>query len=59
MAFISFLPENKFKNIMENFKHYMIYVNGIFVKDFYTFKEVQSYYNRYSLYGKITYETII
>lgn len=40
---------------MEN---YMIYVNGIFVLDVYSFSDVQDYYDKYFLYGKITYEKI-
>lgn len=40
-------------------KHYMIYFNGKFVKDVYDFTKVQDYYNKYFLYGKITYEKII
>lgn len=41
-----------------SFEHYMIYVNGMFVKDVYSFAEVQDYYNKYFLYGKITYEKV-
>lgn len=41
-----------------SFEHYMIYVNGVFKLDVYSFKEVQDYYNKYKLYGKITYEKI-
>ena len=44
---------------MENisFEH-MIYVNGIFKLDVYSFEEIKDYYNKYNLYGKITYELI-
>lgn len=41
-----------------SFEHYMIYVNGKFVKDVYSFAEVQDYYNKYFLYGKITYDKV-
>jgi len=40
------------------FNHYMIYVNGKFVLDVYSFSEVQEYYDKYKLYGKITYEKV-
>lgn len=40
------------------FEHYMIYVNGRFIKDVYCFSDVQDYYNKYFLYGKITYEKV-
>lgn len=43
---------------VSSFEHYMIYVNGRFVEDVYLFAEVQDYYNKYFLYGKITYEKV-
>jgi len=41
-----------------SFAHYMIYANGKFVKDVYSFEELQQYYDRYFLYGKITHERV-
>ncbi len=38
--------------------HYMIYVNGRFIKDVYNFAEFQDYYTKYALYGKITHEKV-
>ena len=36
----------------------MIYVDGKFIKDVYSFTDVQDYYDKYSLYGKLTHEKI-
>ena len=35
-----------------------IYVNGKFVLDVYSLNELQDYYDKYRLYGKITYEKV-
>jgi len=39
-------------------EHYMIYQNGRFIKDVYSFAEVQDYYDKYFLYGKITHTKV-
>ncbi len=44
--------------VSSGFEHYMIYVNGKFEREVYSFEEVQDYYNKYHLYGKITYEKV-
>lgn len=42
-----------------SFEHYMIYVNCVFKIDAYSFAEIQDYYDKYRLYGKITYEKVV
>lgn len=44
--------------IGSSFAHYMIYVNGKFVKDVYSFEELQQYYDICFLYGKITHQKV-
>lgn len=40
---------------MGTFRHYEIYQNDIFIKDVYSFAEVQDYYDKYFLYGNVKF----